>query len=58
VISVKELEKLMPENPTRMNGARACSAFAQSICEKYGIKIIIPSNSNLIDGVIRKDFNS
>jgi Tfp pilus assembly PilM family ATPase len=55
-VTLDELEKLMPENPKWMHGARACSAIAQAICEKYKIKSIIPSNSNLIDGVSRQEF--
>lgn len=55
-ITLNELEKLMPSDPMWMHGARACSAIAQAIFEKYGVKIIIPSNSNLIDGVVRKEF--
>lgn len=54
-VYVKDLENLMPENPTWMHGARACSAIAQTICEKYGIKIVIPSDSNLINGVVRSE---
>lgn len=54
-ISITELEKLMPENPKWMHGARPCSALAQAICQKYNIKTIIPSDSNLIDGVVRQD---
>lgn len=57
-IILDELEKLMPENPKWMHGARGCSAIAQAICEKYSIKNIIPSDSNLIDGIIRKPFKS
>lgn len=55
-ISIKKLEALMPENPGWMHGARACSAIAQAICEKYKIKYIIPSNSNIINGIIRQEF--
>lgn len=55
-VFVKDLEKLMPQNPTWMHGARACSAFVESICQRYGIETIIPSDSNLIDGVVRRDF--
>lgn len=55
-ITVPELEKLMPDNPTWMHGARACSALAQAICEKYSIDIVIPSNSNLINGAVRQEF--
>jgi len=55
-VTLKELEELMPENPTWMHGARACSALAQAICEKYGVETIVPSNSNLINGVARQEF--
>lgn len=55
-ITLEELEELMPDNPTWMRGARACSALAQAICEKYGIKNIVPSNSNLINGAARQEF--
>ncbi len=54
--NLKELERLMPDNPTWMHGARACSALAQAICEKYGIETIVPSNSNLINGAARQEF--
>lgn len=55
-VTLTELEALMPDNPRWMHGARACSALAQAICEKYGVETIIPSNSNLIDGVARQEF--
>jgi len=37
-----------------MYGARTCCAIAQAICEKYLVTIIIPSNSNIINGVVRE----
>lgn len=55
-VRLKELETLMPDNPSWMHGARACSAIAEAICKKYNVVTIIPSNSNLIDGVVRKEF--
>jgi exopolyphosphatase/pppGpp-phosphohydrolase len=55
-ISLKELENLMPENPKWMHGARPCSAIAQAICEKYNIEKIIPSDSNIINGIVRQEF--
>jgi exopolyphosphatase/pppGpp-phosphohydrolase len=55
-VTLAKLEVLMPDNPKWMHGARACSALAQAICDKYEIQTIIPSNSNLIDGVIRQEF--
>lgn len=55
-VSLKELESFMPNDPKWMHGARGCSAIAQAICEKYQIKTIIPSNSNIINGVVRQEF--
>ena len=54
-IKISEIEALMPDNPKWMHGARGCSAIAQAICEKYGVEKIIPSNSNLINGVVRDE---
>lgn len=54
-ISLNSLEKLMPDNPKWMHGARACSAIAQAVCEKYKIKTLIPSDANLIHGVARQE---
>lgn len=54
-ITIEELRKLMPKNPAWMDGARACSALAQCICQKYNIDFIIPSDSNLIDGVCNQE---
>ena len=42
---------MMPNNPEWMTGARACSALAQAICQCFNIQYIVPSDSNLIDGV-------
>lgn len=57
-IRLQDLEKLMPENPKWMHGARVCSALAQAICEKYDIGTLIPSDSNLINGVVRKELRT
>lgn len=55
-VSLRELESLMPDNPRWMHGARGCSAIAQTIAQKYQIQTIIPSNSNIINGVVRQEF--
>ena len=55
-IKLGELEALMPENPAWMHGARGCSAIAQAICEKYGIEMIVPSDSNIVHGAARQEF--
>ncbi len=54
-VTLHDLETLMPSNPKWMQGARGCSAIAQAICEKYGIETIIPSDSNIINGVMRQE---
>lgn len=50
-IRIADLRNMMPSNPDWMNGARACSALAQAICIHYRVKTIVPSDSNMIDGV-------
>jgi len=55
-VSLEELESLMSNNPKWMHGARGCSAIAQAICQRYQIQTIIPSNSNIINGVVRQEF--
>ena len=55
-VKLAELEALMPENPKWMHGARGCSAIAQAICEKYGVKTIVPSDSNIVNGIARREF--
>ena len=50
-ITLESLRGMMPSNPDWMKGARACSALAQAICMHYQIDTIVPSDSNLIDGV-------
>lgn len=51
-ISLEELYKLMPGNPKWMDGARAGAIIPLSIFYKANIKWIIPSDLNLINGVI------
>lgn len=55
-VLLRELESLMPDNPKWMHGARGCSAIAQAICQKYQVQTIIPSNSNIINGIARQEF--
>ncbi len=56
ITKLSYLESLMPNNPMWMHGARSCSAIAQAVCEKYELKTIIPSDSNIIDGAIQQEF--
>jgi exopolyphosphatase/pppGpp-phosphohydrolase len=51
-ISLDELYGLMPGNPKWMDGARAGAVLPQAIFEKTKIKFIIPSDLNLINGII------
>lgn len=55
-VTLKDLESFMPNNPKWMHGARGCSAIAQAICEIYGVETIIPSNSNIVNGLVRQEF--
>lgn len=51
VVEYDELKNMMPQNPEWMSGARACSAIAQAIFKLFNVKYVIPSDSNLINGV-------
>lgn len=51
-IALSELYKLMPGNPKWMDGARAGAIIPLAIFELANIKTIIPSDLNLINGVI------
>lgn len=52
-LTMQQLEELMPRDPKWMHGARACSAIAQAVCERFSVEIIVPSDSNMIDGICR-----
>lgn len=52
-VTLSELEAMMPDNPTWMHGARAYSAATQAIVEKYGVETVIPSDANMINGLVR-----
>ncbi|MDD4358457.1 MAG: hypothetical protein PHY30_01420 [Candidatus Pacebacteria bacterium] len=54
--TILEMESRMPEDSKWMHGARACSAIAQALCEKYKIESIIPSDSNTAHGMLRQEF--
>ena len=51
-ISLEELYKLMPSNPKWMDGARAGAILPFALFKKANIKWVIPSDLNLINGVI------
>ena len=50
-----ELRSLMPTNPDWMNGAKAGVMLGEAIFRKANIKNIIPSDLNLINGVIKEE---
>lgn len=50
--SLDDLYKLMPGNPKWMDGARAGAIIPLVLFKKAGIKYVIPSDLNLINGVI------
>lgn len=52
-MTLEELYALMPNNPKWMDGARAGAVLPQAIFERAKIKTIIPSDINLINGVIK-----
>ncbi len=52
-MTLQELYDLMPSNPKWMDGARAGAVLPQAIFEMANINTIIPSDLNLINGVIR-----
>ena len=53
-VTLGELHSLMPENPKWMDGAKAGIMLGQAIFKKANIKTIIPSDLNLIHGVIKQ----
>lgn len=52
--SIDELRGLMPTNPDWMNGAKAGIMLGEAIFRRANIKNIIPSDLNLINGVIKE----
>lgn len=56
-VSLEELYKLMPGNPKWMDGARAGAIIPLTLFKKSNVKWIIPSDLNLINGVVN-DLNN
>lgn len=54
-MSLDELYKLMPNNPNWMDGAKAGVILGQAIFEKANIKYIVPSDLNIINGIVKED---
>lgn len=56
--ALDELRSLMPTNPAWMDGAKAGIMLGQAIFKKANIKIIVPSDLNLINGVVKEELCS
>lgn len=54
ICSIKKdkLHRFMPNNPNWMDGAVSCTAIAITIADKTDAKYIVPSDKNLIDGLL------
>ncbi len=53
-MTMDDLRALMPDNPKWMDGARAGAVLPLAVFRKTKIETIIPSDINLINGVIEK----
>jgi exopolyphosphatase/pppGpp-phosphohydrolase len=51
-LTIKDLYRLMPHNPKWMDGARAGVLLAEAIFDVINVNMIVPSDLNLINGVI------
>ena len=51
-MTLEELYELMPSNPKWMDGARSGAIIPLVLFKKANVKWIIPSDLNLINGVI------
>jgi len=54
-ITLEELYLLMPGNKKWMDGAKAGAILAQAIFKKANINYIIPSDLNIINGIIKEE---
>lgn len=57
-LTMEDLYRLMPQNPKWMDGARLGAILPQTIFEKAHIPFIIPSDLNLIHGIIKDEGNN
>lgn len=56
-VTLTELREWLPQNPTWMDGAKAGAILGQAIFEKANISYIIPSDLNIIHGVVKEENN-
>ncbi|MDR0449392.1 MAG: hypothetical protein LBG89_02955 [Rickettsiales bacterium] len=52
-MTMAELRALMPKNPNWMTGARPGAVLPLAIFNRAGIKVVVPSDLNLINGAVR-----
>ncbi len=57
-LTLQDLYDLMPHNPKWMDGARPGAVLPQAIFERCNIKVIIPSDLNLINGVVKAEYDN
>lgn len=55
-MSLDDLYVLMPHNPKWMDGAKAGSILAQAIFKKANIGYIIPSDLNIVNGIVKEEW--
>lgn len=51
-LTLDELRAFMPANPRWMDGAIASNDITIAVCRHFGIRTIVPSNKNLVDGLL------
>lgn len=54
-ISLADLYLLMPSNKKWMDGAKAGAILAQAIFKKANVEYIIPSDLNIINGIVKEE---
>ncbi len=54
VLSLEQIQAFMPDNPNWMSGAVASNTLLEVLADVFEIKIIIPSNKNVNDGILLK----
>jgi len=52
-MTMDELRGLMPKNPNWMSGARPGAVLPLAVFNRAGIRVIVPSDLNLINGAVR-----
>ena len=56
-LNLDQLRAFMPGNPRWMDGAIASNELTLAVCRSFGVETIIPSNKNLVDGLLLEMVN-